>query len=664
MRISCLTFILVLCFLTGCSQSDVHDFHKPGKIPIDPKRWYQLNNTSKGLDELFNGNQYDKLTTGNGMVLENYDAWYPILDGEKMTIDSISMFDWEGSNEQHPMTIYAILDDWRKVPIAVFTGLRYNAWNGPYPNRPDVFALDTPVSNISYLVINSWGNFPGEIEFYGDYTPPHPLSKAKIQYAPLKNFFGVNAFEWDFEAPNDPGRLDPARIAAIKNFTGFRHYLDWDKLESKEGQYAFTTAYNGGWNYDTIYQWCKAQNIEVLACIKTLPPWMVETYPKDEQDGENVPARYGKDRSDPISYIEQARLGFQYAARYGSNKKVDTRLLTFEPENKPHMHVGLGLVKYIECDNERDKWWKGRKAYQTGREYAANLSAFYDGNKNSMGPGVGVKNADPAMKVVMAGLAGPVTDYVRGMIDWCKQYRGYKHDGSVDLPWDVMNYHFYANDASLDPSKEQKTGVSPEAAKTDSFANDFIQVAHQYAHDMPVWVTEAGYDINQSSIQKAPGTNKRSALEIQAIWTLRTSLLYARCGIQKVFYYELYDDNPGNSTKYATSGLMNKDRSRRPVADFLYQTNKLFGAYTFTETISKEPTVDHYTYNNTDMYMLVNPESNTTYALDLGKAEYAYLYKPKAGSDNMEMIKMKTTKGKIEIQVTETPVFVTSFECK
>ena len=281
-----------------------------------------------------------------------------------------------------------------------------------------------------------------------------------------------------------------------------------------------------------------------------------------------------------------------------------------------------------------------------------------------MGPGVGVKNADPAMKVVMAGLAGPVTDYVRGMIDWCKQYRGYKHDGSVDLPWDVMNYHFYANDASLDPSKEQKTGVSPEAAKTDSFANDFIQVAHQYAHDMPVWVTEAGYDINQSSIQKAPGTNKRSALEIQAIWTLRTSLLYARCGIQKVFYYELYDDNPGNSTKYATSGLMNKDRSRRPVADFLYQTNKLFGAYTFTETISKEPTVDHYTYNNTDMYMLVNPESNTTYALDLGKAEYAYLYKPKAGSDNMEMIKMKTTKGKIEIQVTETPVFVTSFECK
>lgn len=34
-----------------------------------------------------------------------------------------------------------------------------------------------------------------------------------------------------------------------------------------------------------------------------------------------------------------------------------------------------------------------------------------------MGTGIGVKNADPNIKVVMAGLASPNPDYVRGMID-------------------------------------------------------------------------------------------------------------------------------------------------------------------------------------------------------------------------------------------------------
>ena len=109
--------------------------------------------------------------------------------------------------------------------------------------------------------------------------------------------------------------------------------------------------------------------------------------------------------------------------------------------------IGLGLIHYIECDNERDKWWKGRKAYQTGREYAANLSAFYDGHKNTLGPGVGVKNADPSVQVVIGGVAAATTDYVRGMIDWCREFRGYKANGEIDLCWDVINQHLYANNA-------------------------------------------------------------------------------------------------------------------------------------------------------------------------------------------------------------------------
>jgi hypothetical protein len=322
----------------------------------------------------------------------------------------------------------------------------------------------------------------------------------------------------------------------------------------------------------------------------------------------------------------------------------------------------MGLVKYIECDNERDKWWKGRKAYQTGREYAANLSAFYDGHKNTLGKGVGVKNADPAMKVVMAGMSTPSTDYVEGMIDWCKENRGYKPDGSVDCPWDVVNYHFYANDACTAPSSTtQTTGVAPELAKTDSFAARFINMSHRLLGDMPVWVTEAGYDIHAGSPQKATAMAGKTAEQVQADWILRTSLLYARTGVQKVFYYELCDDNPGNNNRYATSGLVERTRQNRPSANFVAQVAKKFGGYTYKQTLNKEPFVDQYSTGASDMYSLVLPTESgkkATYSLNVGKASEASIYTPTPNSAEMSEQKVRVGGGKIDITVTETPVFV------
>ncbi|MCW3122451.1 MAG: Carbohydrate binding family 6 [Flavipsychrobacter sp.] len=674
MRISLLTFLLVFIYLTGCSQSDNHDFHGRGKIPIYAKRWYQLNTPVQPIDELFDNKQCQKIDAGHGKVLDNYDLWYPILEGEHMTIDSIMMFDWEGSNADKPTTIYAILEDGKKVQLAVFTGMRYNGWNGPDPAKPDVYALSRSITNIRYLVINTWGFFPGELEFYGSYTPPAAITPVVKKSVPLSNYFGVNAFEWDFMNPSDILKLDPVRLNAIQSFTGVRHYLDWSKLEPKEGSYTFALTESGTWNYDTIYQWCRSQHIEVLACIKTVPDWMQGSTPKDQHGDENVPARFGKDLSDPASYIEQARMSFQFAARYGSNKNIDTRLIkvdtVFTPwPNGPRniVRTGMNVVNYIECDNERDKWWQGRRAYQTGREYAANLSAFYDGNKNTMGPGIGVKNADPSMKVVMAGLADPNTDYVRGMIDWSIQHRGKKPDGSPDLPWDIINYHYYCNDADYIADKRQTTGRAPELTNAAKNAGDFMAVAHQFAHDMPVWVTETGYDVHQNSIQKAIPINKRSVLETQADWCLRTSLLYARSGIQKVFFYELMDDNPKSDTKFATSGLINANRSRRPVADYMYQVNKLFGKYTYDATIDNNPIVDRYNNNGKLMYIAFVPDEKGKTAsctIDLGSAATAWIYTPKTGSTQMNVVQQKTTGGKITITATETPVFVVGYEVK
>ena len=641
------------------------------KISIDPSRWYILNNNSgNSMSALFDGETQTNVNLGFGIVLNSYEAYYPLLEGESMTIEKIKMFDYEGNFESNPFSISVITNDWTRIPVATFTGIVYNGWVGPYPDRtqPDdsKFNLDTPVGNIRYLVVKIQGGLPTELELYGTHTPVSelPFTPGATQIK-LKDMLGVNAYEWNFQDAETPWQISESKMDMVKSFSGIRHYIDWQKLESTEGVYSYNPTLSGGWHYDQIYERCKVEGIEVLACIKTLPDWMLNTYPADQRDHENVPLRYGMDFSNPTSYLEQAKLGFQFAARYGINPNVDPTLLSvhstprWSGDNPNTVKIGTGLIKYIECDNERDKWWKGRKAYQTAREYCANLSAFYDGHKNTMGPGVGVKNADPSMQVVIGGLvSGP--EYIRGMIDWCKEFRGFKSNGEVDICWDVINYHIYTDNTSSSQSGTSTRGAAPEVTNAGEKADEFIRVAQRMSGGVPVWITETGFDINQGSPLKAVPIGSKSALDTQADWILRTSLFSARHGIQKVFFYQMYDDNDSGLI-FSTSGLINADKTRRPAADFLFQTKKLFGEYQYMETLHQDPLVDRYQRNGESMYVLMVPDEvgrTAQYTLHVGNFPKATLYQPVAGKNDMDFTEVNTTNGNVTITVGETPVFV------
>jgi endoglucanase len=641
------------------------------KIPITASRWYQLNNVSNGLDALTDGVIDVDVNTGWGKLINNFDAYYPVADGEKITLSKVKFFSFQGGLDQ-PMTLSIINSQGRRIPVGTFSGFHYYTWLGPYPDRQTSgdaqFNLDSTITDIKYLVINSSGGYPTEMELYGTYKAPNSIPPMIPKATKLKQFFGINAFEWNFEnGAIDPTKIDSTQLKAVKSFTQIRHYMDWEKLESDPGSYTFNPTRSGGWNYDAIYQYCKSQGIEVLADLKQLPGWMVDSYPDSLKDSENVPLKYGKDYSDPASYIEQAKVAFQYVARYGANASVDSTLLsvngtprwTADPVNV--VKRGMNLIKYIECDNERDKWWKGRKAYQTSYEYAANLSAFYDGNKNTMGAGVGVKNADASIQVVMGGLASADPGYVRGMIDWCKQHRGFKADGSVNLCWDVINYHLYSNDSGTSQNGQSTRGTAPDVGNTGQTARSFVQMAHELAKDMPVWVTELGYDQNQGSPLKAIPIGSKTVAQVQADWILRSSLLYARNGVDRIFFYQMYDDNALNPIQFGSSGLINDDKTRRPSADYLYQTNKLLGEYTYKETLNTDPIVDHYDLMGKAAYVLVVPDEKgrtADYQLDLPGVDSAKVYTLTIGTDSMAMQYMKTVDGKLKITVTETPIFV------
>ena len=464
---------------------------------------------------------------------------------------------------------------------------------------------------------------------------------------PLKNMFGINMYEWNML---NGGTILEKNIPLIKSFSLARHYMDWDKLEHTQGSYTFNPTNQGGWDYDAMYTRLKQEGILVLACLKTTPPWLVSTWPAAEQDNENVPIPFGADRSDPASYIAQAKVAFQYAARYGFNTTVDKSLLSVSKENK--LLVGMGLIKYIECNNEEDRWWKGPKAQQSAEEYAANMSAFYDGNMGKLGKGVGIKTADPTMVVVMGGLALDDPIYVKNMIEWCKKNRGYKADGSINLCFDIINYHRY--------TRLNDVGVAPELSTAGKVADSFVSVANTLINKPEVWITECGYDINPGSSQRAISIGNKSALVTQGDWTLRTALLYMRHGISKLFFYQLYDDTPNSNGTYATAGLVD-DKGRRPAADYLLQTTKLMGNYTYVKTISVDPIVDVYKDGTKSMYVLLVPDQKGrtgTYTLDIPNNNSLKMYNLKIGADVMTSTVVTPINNKLVIPVSETPVFV------
>ncbi|RZJ67525.1 MAG: hypothetical protein EOO47_25000 [Flavobacterium sp.] len=495
-------------------------------------------------------------------------------------------------------------------------------------------------------------------------VPNSPLSSSSG--TPFKDFLAVNAFEWDFAQQSAPDQIDESKFNVIKSFGGIRHYLDWERIESTEGKYTFSVMHSGGWDLDAIYGRMKDAGLDVLVDLKTCPNWLLNTYPEGKRDAENVPAPYGLSRSEPSSYIKQAKAGFQLAARYGTNKNVDATLVTVNStprwtnDKVNTVKIGLGLIKYIECDNERDKWWKGPLAQQSPEEYAANLSAFYDGHKGTLGKNVGVKTADPNMLVVMGGLATPDPNFVIKMVEWCKKNRGYKADGSVDLCFDIINYHQYANDA-FNNKGTATVGVAPELSDLGEVTAKFLEMSKKYANNMPVWITEVGYDIGTSTPQRAIPIGDKSSQITQADWILRSSLMFARKGLSRCMFYMLDDVDINSTIQYSSSGFVNANFTRRPSADYMLQAKTLIGNYHYNSTISSEPIVDIYTLDKKIIYVLTIPDQKgrtAVYELDLGDAQKAIIHNLQPGKDTMFAKTVNTVNGKLKVEVSETPIFV------
>lgn len=482
-------------------------------------------------------------------------------------------------------------------------------------------------------------------------APPEPVPHG---YALMDDFIGINAFI------DDP--FDKMAVAG-----NVREYHNWRWDEVNISQYpnnvkSFNPSNAAGgnsWFFDEYYTMLNGMGVDVFPDIK-------ETF-NHEWFGNNVnnkPVKAGDDPLLPQSYDMIADHAYQYAARYGSTQVADGLLKL--RDNQPRLS-GLGLLDYIEIGNEQDQDWNGRGAFFTPLEYAAMASAVYDGHAGAMGQTFGMKNADPDVKFVMAGLAGIEVDYVRAMKFWSDYNRP-----NGDFPVDVINFHHYSNSRGSQHQTSDTKGISPEDDRLLEKAGAMVDYRNRYLPGVQVWVSEFGYDTNPDSTQGVPQIGTFSREEVQGQWLLRSLLTYAAAGVERAQIYMLRDAGEAdNSTKYATSGLVTSQATgQQPKVSWYYVytlKNRLAGMRFVEEVESGNPNVMIYKFASGDgknAYVLWCPTSNQTevsaYGLDVGSQHETMTQVTMADkeTEGLQSYLPVDGQGRISVHVTETPTII------
>ncbi|GGK80441.1 hypothetical protein GCM10011405_30270 [Rufibacter glacialis] len=380
-----------------------------------------------------------------------------------------------------------------------------------------------------------------------------------------------------------------------------------------------------------------------------------------------------RDRLTPATYLAFAQMAFQSAVRYGTNKGVNPALV-LTPDKK----TGLDLVDGVEAGNELNAHWHGRKRYLNPYEHAAFLSAFYDGHKGTLGPRAGVKKGDPNLNAYVGGIVSANPRFYRAMIDWCRENRGYRKDGTVDICWDVVKYHQYTTSSGLEQHKNSTrfaipADMHPDATgKVQTIKNLHLNLV---GRTVPVHIGELGYDVGPSEQGAAQIKNSAtgyisSRKNTQGVWVLRDQLTYAFQGVDGLQFYILEDpvyieDPYASAAIYATSGFFARNfgkypKEKRPVAWYSAQFQKEFGEYTPQQLVNKAPMVLKANNKEKVMYALWLPsmEGKTgTYPLALPGVTSITLFTLQDGAATMKS-QVIPVKGTYTVALSETPVFV------
>jgi hypothetical protein len=500
---------------------------------------------STGALQLFDGN------TQSGW----FPGWnagdYPVLAKikftEKVKFNKLKLFDWVGQPN------FTLINQTDTINVKLN---QFNKWQTKTFKTMEVDEILISISDIQ-------GDIPiTELEFYYDSTVTPPNTK-KLTGDALS--IGTNGFHW---IPTDLIPCQNIRIYQMVQWSWTPKGLAVNPTVQADGM------------YDEYYQELKNKNITAIPCINKVPNWSHES-PNDPEWADLKMNDIGTNPNDPLSYRSISQYGFQLAARYGRVKYPSQDLkVNQEPRWNGDivnlLQSGLDLLSYIELENEPDRPWKNPTHKYTAEQFAAFMSAVYDGHEGRMGKGYGIKTADPSMKVVMAGISAINTKYIEDMNQWFKQNRT-----DQIFAADVINVHHYCNSANppfpaqtvnlylgdgIDPITDKlyqrlnvlKNKVGRDYLSTNNNTNnDISNIDPLGRKNVKFWLTEFGYDTNPCSTPLCQAVENDS---IQAEWILQSFLIAIKAGYEKSFVYNLSDEmSADKGYVFGSSGLLNNN---------------------------------------------------------------------------------------------------------
>ncbi|MBE6674326.1 MAG: hypothetical protein E7596_04375 [Ruminococcaceae bacterium] len=569
---------------------------------------------------------------------------------------------------------------WSKTPVDFMA--EDSAWDGSYE-----FTAQTGWNTINvaqdarYIqIIFEDGYAPAEMVIYGYQNGEgDKITMEDYENVTIGEMMGMCGFV--------AGGGGNTPIDSVICSTVLREYHNFGWSYDLNAYMSRPTKLEGSWmcNFDTQYKNYSAAGINVIPCIQ----WnLVNVQVSNKVDENNQPVVEDSafvradffDRFNPHTYFMYADSMFALAARYGANNSPSLKEIADQRVIDKTQVVGLNCIKWLELGNEPDGSWNGVHNYYSAYQYAALLSAGYDGHCSTLTSSVldginhfGVKNADPTMGVAMAGISAADCNYINAMSYWMKANR---KDGKV--AYDAFNVHHYMTKQIQINGNNFTVGASPEEGKLKETMAKFVELRNKYYSGKEVWITEFGWDTNQAyaTATSAHAYGNYTGRQVQAMWLTRSYLLLSSCGVDKATMYMCEDAGVESESvgKYGTCGVIayEYDENGKTVEVkkdsyyYMYTLKNTLGDFKFKrEVAAYDENVLIYEYESNDgrtAYAVWCKTSDGTtsenYLLKVD-AEKATLVEAVYG--DIDGVKSELTSdsiGYVSINVSENPVYV------
>ena len=516
------------------------------------------------------------------------------------------------------------------------------------------------------------GNAPNEIFIFGYQNGEGDKISTSLHKLPtVGEMMGMCGFVGSGGGYTSIEQVSAATV--LREYHNFGWAYTVDAYPAKANKFSGTMG-----NFAAEYKNYQAAGILVVPCIQlaTHPTGFAysvdeDGLPKRDSSKKLVVASYFE-KFDPRVYFTYADNMFAFAGIFGSTSTPEL-LATLKAHTATSVTAaGQGTIKWLEFGNEPNgEDSLGYVPYQL----AALQSASYDGHQKTIPQGaeeglyhLGAKNADPNMKIAMAGLAGIGSRYITAMCYWMRANRT---DG--DIAMDAFNFHSYFSVPFHLNGSTISVGVSPEYYGIVDKMASIIEFRNKYYPEKEIWITEFGWDTNPSyeTITACHAYGEYNSHQIQAMWLVRAYLLMSSCGVDKATMYMCEDLSYDVTAvgKYDTCGIFGIDENGKQYAKdsyyYMYTLKNTLGDYTFQREINTgNENVWAYEYKNAEGkigYAVWCPTMDGTkvpnFQLNIGASSATLIEAVDNDKDGVST-DLTATDGKVTINVSENPVFV------